>query len=147
VKRFKFKFQALFNIEQHKEDVVKQELKTLLYNLNKEEKKLLSLKTMYLTQQEELARKQLGQISPEELKLYEVYIFSLCNKITSQQAKVKECEAEADVVRRKLMEISKRKKMFEKLREKKKKKYEYLFQRSENKQFDELAVTRFKQIS
>ena len=147
MKRFKFKFQTLLNIEQHKENLVKQELETLLYNLHKEEKTLLNLRTIYLMQQEEFARKQLGQISPEELKLYEVYIFTLCNQMTSQQAKVKECVAKVDVVRQKLIELSKRKKMFEKLREKKKNEYEYLLQQSENKQLDELAVIRFNHIN
>lgn len=143
MKRFKFKFQTLLNIEQHKEDVVKQELKTLLYNLHEEEKMLSNLKTIYLTQLEELARKQLGYISPEELKLYEAYVLSLCSQITSQDDKVKGCAAKVDVVRQKLIEISKRKKMFEKLREKKKKEYEYLLQQYENKQLDEIAVIRF----
>lgn len=147
MKRFKFKFQPLLNIEQHKEGVVKQELKTLLYSLYKEEKTLSNLKAIYRTQQEELARKQSGQISPEELKLYEAYIFTLRRQMASQQVKVKECEAKVDVVRQKLIEISKRKKTFEKLREKKKKEYEYVVRQSENKQLDELAVTRFNHLN
>lgn len=146
MKRFQFRFQALLNVEQHKEDAVKQELKTLLYNLQREKETLSNLQTIYLAQQEEFARKQFGRISPEELKLYEAYIFTLSNQITSQQVKVKECEAEADIVRQKLIEISKRRKMLEKLREKKKKEHEYLLQQSENKQLDELAVTRFNHL-
>ncbi|MBI2560087.1 MAG: flagellar export protein FliJ [Planctomycetes bacterium] len=146
MKRFQFKFQTLLNIELHREDAVKQELRTLLYNLQKEEEILSNLRTMYLEQQEELARKQIGQISPEELKLYEAYIFTLSNQITSQQVKVKECEAEADDVRQKLIKISKRRKMLEKLRERKKKEHEYLFQQYENKQLDELAITRVQRF-
>ena len=146
MKRFQFRFQALLNVEQHKEDAVKQELKTLLYNLQKEKETLSNLQTIYLAQQEGLARKQFGWISPEELKLYEAYIFTLSNQITSQQVTVKECEAAADAVRQKLIEISKRRKMLEKLREKKKKEYAYLLQQSENKQLDELAVTRFNHL-
>lgn len=147
MKRFQFRFQALLNVEQHKEDAVKQELKTLLYNLQKEEETLSNLQKIYLTvQYAELAKKQIGRISPEELKLYEDYIFTLGNQMTYQQAKVKACDAEVDAVRQKLIEISKRRKTLEKLREKKKKEYECLLQQSENKQLDELAVSRFNHL-
>lgn len=137
----------LLNVEQHKEDAVKQGLKTLLYNLQKEEETLSNLQKIYLTAQyAELAKKQTGLISPEELKLYEDYIFTLSNQMTYQQAKVKACDAEVDAVRQKLIEISKRRKTLEKLREKKKKEYECLLQQSENKQLDELAVSRFNHL-
>lgn len=147
MKRFRFKFQALLNVEQHKEDAVRQELRTALYHLHQEEETLLNLKTIFHAQQEELAEKQLGKISTGELRLYEAYISAIYTQITTQEARVKEHEAFVDEVRQKLIEVSKRRKILEKLRAKKKQEHEYLFRQFENKQLDEIAVTRFNHIN
>ncbi len=140
---FHFKFQKLLDIEKFREDELIKDLKILQKQLLDEEKLLTFLQSLLSIQQSEMEKKLSNQAEAMVFILYESYFSKLNRDIAIQNGKVKEIFQKVGQVREKLLNVFKRRKVLEKLRERHEREYKEHLLRVENKRLDEIATSRF----
>ena len=141
--RFHFKFQKLLEIEKCREKDLIKELSVVKNKLHDEEKLLVFLKSVLSLQQSEMVKKihTLGEAN--EFVLFESYFSKLNHDIIIQESKVKEASKRVYSVQNTLLKVFKKRKVFEKIRERQEKGYKEQALRLENKHYDEIATSRF----
>lgn len=141
---FYFKFQKLLEIEKLKEEELVKELKLLQKQLQDDEKMLTLLQSVFKTQQGEMEKELRKPQEASVFVLFEVYFAKLRRDMEAQGAKIKESAKKVDMAREKLLVVFKRKKVLEKLRERHEMEYKEQMLRLENKNYDEIATSRFQ---
>lgn len=141
--RFHFKFQKLLEIEKNREKDLIRELRVVKNKLHDEEKLLIFLKSVLSLQQSEMVKKMLAPGEANEFVLFESYFSKLNHDITIQESKVEDVSKRVCFVQNTLLNVFKRRKVFEKLRERQEKEYNEQALRLENKHYDEIATSRF----
>jgi len=140
---FHFKFQKLLEIEKLKEEELAKELMLLQKQLQDDEKLLSLLQSLVAMQQSELEKELHKPQETNVFVLFEAYFSKLSRDIDVQRSKIKESTKKVDAAREKLLEVFKRRKVLEKLRERHGNEYKEEMLRLENKNFDEIATSRF----
>ena len=120
---FKYQFETILNLKIRMEDMKKSELKVAINKLDAEKDKLDKLNKEKEEQYNMLKDKQKGKFTVEDLKMFNNYINSLDKKINKQKIVVQKEEDNVKKIRDELIKVSKEKRMFEKLREKKLEEY------------------------
>lgn len=141
---FYFKFQKLLEIEKLKEEGLVKELKLLQKQLQDDEKMLTLLQSVFTMQQGEMEKELRKPQEANVFVLFEVYFAKLRRDMEAQGAKIKESAKKVDLAREKLLVVFKRRKVLEKLRERHEKEYKEQMLRLENKNYDEIATSRFQ---
>ncbi len=141
---FYFKFQKLLEIEKLKEEALVKELKLLQKQLQDDEKLLTLLQSVFTMQQSEMEKELRKPQEANVFVLFEVYFSKLRRDMDAQRAKIKESTKKVDMARDKLLGVFKRRKVLEKLRERHEKEYKEQMLRLENKNYDEIATSRFQ---
>lgn len=141
--RFYFKFKKLLEIEICREEALAKELINLQKQLHDEEKMLVFLQSVFSIQQSEMEKELRSRTEVKVFVLFESYFSKLSRDIAIQSSKVKEASKKADLVREKLLNVFKKRKVLEKLRERHEKEHKEQLLRLENKHFDEIATSRF----
>lgn len=141
---FYFKFQKLLEIEKLKEEELVKELKLLQKQLQDDEKMLTLLQSVFTMQQGEMEKELRKPQEANVFVLFEVYFAKLRRDMEAQGAKIKESAKKVDLAREKLLVVFKRRKVLEKLRERHEKEYKEQMLRLENKNYDEIATSRFQ---
>ncbi|MEK6738942.1 MAG: flagellar export protein FliJ [Planctomycetota bacterium] len=141
---FYFKFQKLLEIEKLKEEGLVKELKLLQKQLQDDEKMLTLLQSVFMMQQGEMEKELRKPQEANVFVLFEVYFAKLRRDMEAQGAKIKESAKKVDLAREKLLVVFKRRKVLEKLRERQDKEYKEQMLRLENKNYDEIATSRFQ---
>lgn len=120
---FKFKFQAMLNIKEQTEEILKNQLGVAIQKLEREKGVLKDLKGEKKRCISELGSETSKGVTIEKLRGYNVYISSLKQKIINQSERVKEQQQVVDKYREELLKITKERKMLGKLKEKQKEEY------------------------
>ncbi|KKO18282.1 MAG: flagellar export protein FliJ [Candidatus Brocadia sp.] len=141
--RFQFKFQKLLEIEKYREKDLTKEISVLKNKLHEEEKLLVFLQSVLSLQQVEMERKMHTLGDATVFILFESYLSKLNHDISIQEAKVKEASMRVSSVQNALLKVFKKRKVFEKLRERYENEYKEQALKSENKKYDEIAISRF----
>ncbi|MEK6730492.1 MAG: flagellar export protein FliJ [Planctomycetota bacterium] len=141
---FYFKFQKLLEIEKLKEEGLVKELKLLQKQLQDDEKMLTLLQSVFMMQQGEMEKELRKPQEANVFVLFEVYFAKLRRDMEAQGAKIKESAKKVALAREKLLVVFKRRKVLEKLRERQEKEYKEQMLRLENKNYDEIATSRFQ---
>ncbi|MEK7296715.1 MAG: flagellar export protein FliJ, partial [Planctomycetota bacterium] len=141
---FYFKFQKLLEIEKLKEEGLVKELKLLQKQLQDDEKMLTLLQSVFTMQQGEMEKELRKPQEANVFVLFEVYFAKLRRDMEAQGAKIKESAKKVALAREKLLVVFKRRKVLEKLRERQEKEYKEQMLRLENKNYDEIATSRFQ---
>lgn len=140
---FHYKFQKLLEIEKCREEDIAKDLKILQRKLYDEEKLLVFLQSVVSLQQSEMEKKMHIQSEANVFVMYESYFSKLHKDIATQSSKVKDVYKKVDHMREILLKIFKKRKMLEKLRERYEKEYKEQALQLGNKNFDEIATSRF----
>jgi len=142
-KSFKFSLKKVLKYKCDKEDIKSNDLKKVK-NLLKIEKdnlqKLLCKKDEHLGETQKL--KNEDNISLDKLKASAAYLDQLNDQISSQDKKVEESNHKVEEVRKDLLEISKSRKILEKLREKKYQDYKDMSKKEERRIESEIALRK-----
>jgi len=142
-KSFKFNLEKIFKYKTDKEGLKAIDLKRSKDALEKEKQRLEKLhqkKYYCLGQKEAVVNDDI--ISLEKLKAAAEYLDQLNNKISSQDEKVKESNQEVEQRRNDLLEVSKERKILEKLRERHYQKHLEINKKENNKKESEIALRR-----
>ncbi len=140
---FQYKFRKLLEIEKCREDYLMKELNTVQRQLHGEEKMLISLQSELTLRQSVMEKESRTQTDAKVFVLYESYFTKLKRDIVIQSSRVKDISNKTDQVRNNLLSVFKKRRMLEKLHERYKNKYKEQTLRIENKQFDNVATSRF----
>ncbi len=144
---FKFRLQTVLEYKQKREEEEQRELARLKEVLAKEQRKLYTLKHLQETRRDELSKKsERGRLNVEELKMYHEQQKKLAREISAQQIRVQQAEGDVEIQRQKLLEATKEKKTYEKLKEKHLEVYQNEVNEEERKLLDEIATTKFDRV-
>jgi flagellar FliJ protein len=144
---FKFDLEPVLNHRRYQEEILQKKLAESRIRLTAEQKKLRRLKE----KKHEYARtfrslqEQAGMVS--DLILYIRYLDRLSKEIGHQKQKVIVAEKEFNQKRNDLIEVLKKRKMLEKLKEKAWKTHQQRLLKNERKFMDEVAVKQFSSKS
>ena len=140
---FKYQFETILNLKIRMEDMKKGELKLALEKLQKEKEKLTNLNNEKETQYKVFKEKQEEKFTAEDLRAFNNYINALNKKIDEQATMVLKEEKKVSKVREELVKVSKEKKMFEKLKEKKYEEYMQEYYAAEQQVVDNIVSFKY----
>lgn len=141
--KYYFKFQKLLEIEKYREDNLVKELNILKKRLHDEDKLLVFLQSVLTLQQTEMAKVLRTQGEAKVFILFESYFSKLNHDITLQSAKVREVFNNIESVKKTLLNVFRKRRVLEKLRERQEREYKKQMLKLENKHFDEIVTARF----
>jgi len=139
MKRFEFKLQSLLNIREAREKEVKNELAKIMQVQNRERAIQQKLKDGIEQQKEKFRERFIsGKSSPHESIMFERFVDTALRAIEGAEIKIQNMEPEVQKVREKLIEVSKEKKVVEKLKERQFDEYNYEMNRETAKESDDM---------
>jgi flagellar FliJ protein len=137
--KFNFRLKPILNIKMQKEDILKAELGRVLEILNKENKKLelmvCELRN-YIIEYKELLKETW---TVHNVNSYNAYFDKQKKMIEIQRENVNKAKENADKIRKELINVTKEKKMLEKLEEKKRTAFNRMLLSEEQKLIDEIV--------
>lgn len=140
MKNFKFRYESILKLLEKREDGKKNKLRQAYNLLNKERNKLQSLVLKDNEYSKIIMNKTSNGCKLMVLRNIEDYRKDLNIKITLQNNIVFEKEKEIDTIKNELIEISKEKKIMEKLKEKKLEEFNVFLNRIEERNIDGLVT-------
>ena len=140
---FKFNLQPLLNHRRYLEEVMQKELAQSRKRLTAEQNKLRSLKEKKREYSQRLQQRQKVNGTVSELILYLRYIDRLSTELERQHRQVIVAEKDFKTKRKDLIEIMKKRKVLEKLKENRLKAYRQQMLKHERKFMDEVAAKQF----
>lgn len=143
-KIFKFKLESVLEYKKKIEEEEQRELARLKEILRQEQERLEHLKMTKAEEMKELVEKSSqGLLNVAEIQMYHSHLKRLDKEIASQEITVQRAAIDVEEQRQKLINASKEKKTYEKLKEKHKTAFELAIDEEERKFIDELATMRY----
>ena len=141
--KFHFKLQPLLNKERIYENECVGRLRVVQGTLHKEKAELESLMKRKLASQSELASIKKREIAPKELTAYEDYLVNLAVSMDTSKSRIQEILTELNTVQEELIEIVKRRKGLEKLRDRWEEEHRNYLEQLSNKEMDDIGMIKF----
>lgn len=143
MKPFEFKLQTALNLKQKEEDRVKEDLQRLTARRSEAVEKLAVLVDELCQLEDRLRRHQEDRVDVAEIKRCLNYLPVMRDRIMRQEEIIRQIENEMDKTRQLLVEIMRRRKVLEKLKEKHYAQYQLEVSREEQKIIDEMATNGY----
>ncbi len=140
--KFKFRLASIKKLREYKEKQCKDIVARCIANLILAQEKQKSIENKIKDTQEEILRQQQGLLDLPQLKILQDYLKYLHKELELQKAVVAEKKEELRVARSNLMEAMKKRKIMDKLEEKKYAQFLYEQDRKEQALLDDLAGRR-----
>lgn len=143
MKKFQFKLETVLNVKERREEQLKHELMKLQALKIQEEQLLAEVKEKraHISKQKSDENKKGTDI--QSLIHFEQYLGVLLKKIDDTKKSIKVLGEKADIKREEVVEASREKKVFEKLKEKQYAEFQRVVIQNEQKMLDEMAVAKF----
>ncbi|MFH1453488.1 MAG: flagellar export protein FliJ [Armatimonadota bacterium] len=143
-KKFKFKLENILILKKKKEDEEKEKLAACFRKLEKEEEKLRKLEEDKRNSVEYIKKKKSkGGLDIDELKMYQLHLERLEDRIEHQKICVQDARRAAEKQREILIKAAQERKTYERLKEKKKEEFDKEADMEERKFIDELATMKY----
>jgi flagellar FliJ protein len=143
MKKFKFRFETVLKVKEKKEEQLKREFMQLIALKIRQENLLMEIeKERQEKAKEKFNEKQIGT-DIQTLIFYEEYTNLLRKQIEETEKRIKELQEKADIKREELIEASKQKKIFERLKQSDFNEFKNLVLKNEQQLLDEIAVNKF----
>lgn len=141
--KFHFKLQPLLNKERIYEEECVGRLRTVQGTLREKSIELENLNKRKLIGQSDLASRKREEITSTELTTYEDYFVNLVVSMNVSKSRIQEISNEVNIVQEELIEIVKKRKALEKLRDRWEEEYSNYLEALANKEMDDIAMTKF----
>jgi len=145
--RFPFSLQPLLDWKRNLEEVAQIRLTAKMTLVKAQEEEIEKLTLKRLAHEEELRNKISRGIPAPEYVLYKQFAEESRTELKTREHKKKEMIREIERDREKLVQLSKEKRILERLKEKKKKVFLYQAEKNEQKRNDEMVITRRRPLS
>jgi flagellar FliJ protein len=143
MKKFRFKLETVLNVKEKREEQLKHEL-LRLNGLKQEQEKILKEtkdKRAYIVN--EKCGESAGRTDVQTLLFYDQHIEVLLSKIDNTMEKIGELERRVETKRAEVVEASREKKVYEKLKEKQFEVFRKMVIFNEQQVLDEVAVSKY----
>lgn len=143
MRRFQFRLQTNLEVTRRREDILRQELKKRQTSYQEAVKELNRLEKLYRQLGEKLYRDCREGVAVEIIQLFKNYMQVIEASLQQQKITVEHRKAELEHCRANLLALVKKRKVMEKLRERRWQEYCYRVRWEEQKELDETATARF----
>lgn len=143
MKKFQFKLETVLKVKEKKEEQLKRELMKLQAMKIEQEQILKLIEQEKNGAMKDKAREKGAGTDIMSIVLFEKYLNSLRLQISITEKNIKELENLSDEKRTEVVEASREKKIFEKLKEKHRDIFNKIVENNEQKQLDEIAVSKY----
>jgi flagellar export protein FliJ len=141
--KFHFKLQPLLNKERIYEDECVGRLRIVQGTLHNEKAELENLMKRKLASQSELAIIKKREMEPKELTAYEDYFVNIDVSMDTSKSRIQEISTVLNTVQEELIEIVKRRKGLEKLRDRWEEEHRNYLEQLSNKEMDDIGMIKF----
>ncbi|MBU1782301.1 flagellar export protein FliJ [bacterium] len=141
--RFRFRLQRLLEVRKHFEELLISELAVSKRRYLNEEEVLNSLKELVGVNLKRLKKKQERITSVEEIILSYHYLHQLDHQIIIQKESLKKIQEEINLITEKLIKASQKKKVVEKLKERRLDEHKKLLEKIEQGVLDEVGINLY----
>ncbi len=143
MKKFRFKLETVLNVKEKREEQLKHELMRLQALKIQQEQLLKEIKEKRSYISGEKSHNKENGVDIQSLIYYEQYLGVLLHQIDLTKKNIKDFEKKADDKREEVVEASREKKVFEKLKERQFDEFKRMIIYNEQKVLDEAAVSKF----
>jgi flagellar FliJ protein len=141
--RFLFSLETLLRHREDLEQKERDELFRLNYKYETELRHRDGLMLKLRETMEELSRKRLENPGDEELKWFDLYMNRLNREIHESTQRLSKLQAEVQAQKEAVVEAAKNRKVLASLKNKRQKEFTFAAEKQEQKEVDDLVVTRF----
>jgi flagellar FliJ protein len=139
---YKFKLESILSHRRYQEETLQKELATSKKSLTREQKKLQAIKHRRHMYSLELQQQQSKNGTVSEIALYLKYINRLSQDLDEQRQRVSAAEAQFNQKHQSLLEMMKKRKTLDKLKEKGLRNYQQKMLKEERAFMDEVAANQ-----
>jgi flagellar FliJ protein len=143
MKKFSFRLETVLKVKERKEEELKRQLMHITGLKIEQEKILQETKNKRAQKIKEKNLENEGSLNVARLIYFEQHLNMLLLKIDQTENKIKDLEKQADIKRKEVVEASRERKTFEKLKERDFKLFKQAVLYNEQKDLDEIAITKF----
>lgn len=146
MKKFKFRLEPLKKIKEHIEKQRQKEHAVAIQRVNAQQERLAALEQSRLAVMQHQREKQMAAaaVSPMELLTYSRYYLKLKRETLAGLELLRGLETEAETKRLKLVDASRERKIYEKLKERQNARFNTSVEQILNKENDEIASNTFR---
>jgi flagellar FliJ protein len=142
--RFVFKLQALLNWKKNLEELAQIRLADKLKSFRTQEEEIQNLRNQRSAYAQEINERSLRGLKAGEYLTYQQYFEESYKDLILREEKKKHTIREIEIEREKLMAFTKQRKILEKLKERKLKKFIYQAEQEDQIKNDERAIQRYQ---
>ncbi len=144
MKQFKYRLQAILKVKEHLEHERQKEHGVAVRKVIVQQDELKSIDNTRLGTYDEQRDKLVGNLSVAEMLIYSRYLSKLKRDTLTGREFLRALEKDAETRRGKLVEATRDKKIYERLKEKKQDEYNQSMKRLQSKEEDETAIVGFR---
>jgi flagellar protein FliJ len=142
--RFSFPFETLLNMKKNLEELSQMRLAKKMNQLREQEQAIQRVVEEILSG-EQVLREKIGQgMKASEYVVYKLYEEDLTRELQLKKEARKQTKKEIEAEQKILIQLMKERKMFERLKEKQWKRFQSEVERLDQKNSDEMVITRFR---
>ena len=142
--RFTFPFETLLNMKKNLEELSQMRLAKKMNQLREQEEEIQRVIEEILSNGQALKEK-IGQgMKASEYVVYKVYEEDRTQDLRLKEEVKKQTITETEAEQKILIQLMKERKMFERLREKQWKRFQYQMEKLDQKNSDEMVITRYR---
>ena len=142
--RFVFPFETLLNMKKNLEELSQMRLAKKMNQLREQEEAIQRVIEEILSNEQALKEK-IGQgMKASEYVVYKVYEEDLTQELQLKKEARKQTKKEIEAEQKILIQLMKERKMFERLKEKQWKRFQSQVERLDQKNSDEMVITRYR---
>jgi flagellar FliJ protein len=143
MKKFRFKFETVLNVKEKKEEALKRELMKLQALKIEQEQLLARIDEEKKSMAHAKGAEKVHGTNIQQLRYFEQYISVLRRQMDLTNKKIEELEGKVTDKRHEVVEASKEKKTFERLKDKHYTGFKKMVIDNEQKQLDEMAISKY----
>jgi len=144
MKKFRFRLESVQRIKAHLEKERQKEHAVAVHRVQAQKEHLSRLETTRRSAMEHQRQIQGGSIKPAQMLWYSRYYLKLKRDAIAGAELLRGLESEAEKKRQRLVEASRQRKIYDKLRERQQAKFNQGVEQMINKQNDEIAASNFR---
>ena len=142
--RFVFPFETLLNMKKNLEELSQMRLAKKMNQLREQEEAIQRVIEEILSSEQALKEKMGQGMKASEYVVYKVYEEDLTRGLQFKKEAMKQTKKEIEAEQKILIQLMKERKMFERLREKQWKRFQYQMEKLDQKNSDEMVISRFR---
>jgi flagellar protein FliJ len=142
--RFTFPFETLLNMKKNLEELSQMRLAKKMNHLREQEEAIQRVMEEIVSNDRALKEKSEQGMKASEYLVYKIYQEDRAKDLLLKRAAMRQTKKEIEAEQKTLIQLMKERKMFERLKEKQWKKFQSQMERLDQKNSDEMVITRYR---